>query len=507
MLRNPLRSFDHKFFRTMIDRDDPEVIPDFYAANIENLILRDAGKLELRDGITARGASPGKTIIGATTLNTSSINKHIRVIDGAGNTAKFQHSTDGITWTDSTSGGSRTTGARWSFTQANGYIYGVNGNDTPIKHDGTTVSTVAAIPQGTAIEWWKNYAWVISSVIKDRVYFSNVNDPETWTTGTEFININLGDSSGATGLKGTAGSSGRLFIGKESSVYFITGSSASNFALNPLTFEHGIASHWSMIHVGNDVWCMDKEGHVRSLYRSQYDTPFSALTSSVLQNTVAGLNKGSLSKSSAVFYNNFAMFFVPNGVDSYNSLVLVFDMLANEGKGGWLKFTNWNIGFASIIQSGSQPKLFLHDSRTNNGQCYEWTGTADNGQAITGKWESKIYNFDLPMQEKRFFFSYQYADAQGNYLANWYSSIDRYYYTLLKQVSLAGTGNKLLGVDWTLGVDKLGSGGNVKDKIYFTDNGGQNHGTTVQVKLELISSTVKLSVNNFSMHYMPYGLR
>jgi hypothetical protein len=43
-------------------------------------------------------------------------------------------------------------------------LYGVNGVDTPIKYDTSTISTVAAIPVGSSIEWWKNRLWVFGVV-------------------------------------------------------------------------------------------------------------------------------------------------------------------------------------------------------------------------------------------------------------------------------------------------------------------------------------------------------
>jgi hypothetical protein len=506
MLHNPLQTFRHKYYYSMINRDDPQVIPDYYAQNIENWFIRDRGQLVMRPGITARGANPAKTNLGAAALyRANGVKKHIRVVDGSGNTAKFQQSDDGVTWTDIAGGGSRTSGKPWSFVQANNKLYGVNGYDTPISFDATTLATVAAIPNGTAIEWWKNFMWVTGVIsIPDRLYFSTVNDPETWG-GTDFINVNLGDASQAVGIKGTGGLTGRLYVGKQRSVWYITGTSSASFALDPLTFEHGIASHRSMIQVKNDVWAVDAEGNVRALYRTTNDVPFSNIKSSDIQLTVAGLNKAALYKTTAIFYNNYAMFFVPNGVDDYNSIVLVYDTLANEGHGGWITFTGWRIAIA-IVFNDTSPKLFLHDARTSNGQTYEWTGTSDNGVSITAKYEGKIYDHGYPDQQKVWHFAYQYAPVIGDFNVRFYCSIDRYYYVLLKLVNLLGTGNKLLGVNWTLGVDKLGSGGIVQQRVNYSDMGGQSTGLTQQIKIEAESSSTQIKVREFTSHYRLRGL-
>lgn len=509
MLRNQLRDFEHRYFYSIIDRDDAQSIPDYFAANIENWIIRNRGQLEMRKGLTVRGTNPAKTILGAIVhIRSNGSKKLIRVIDGAGNTAKFQYSDDGITWTDITGGGSKTTGQRWALVQANDNIYGVNGTDTGIKYDGTTMTTVAGIPQGTAIEWWKNHLWVFASpTVKDRLYYSNPSDPETFG-GSSFLNINLGDVSRGIGIRGAAGAAGRLYVGKERSVWYVTGTSSSDWAIAILTYEHGVASHESMVSGGkNDVWCVDLEGNVRNLYRTPFDVPLSGLASKDISMTTAGLNKAQLSKVQGVFFDNYIMMFVPNGVDSYNSLVLVWDTLANEKKGGWIKFTNWYVSYGVVFNESNTPKLFLFDSRSGNGQAYEWTGTDDNGNSIVAKYETKIYDFGYPDQEKRYKFSYQFSPAQGNVTSRFYTSVDRYYYTKIADPSLLGTGNKLLGVNWTLGQDKLGSGGFAKVRIGFTDNGGAGIGTTLQVKLEAESSTTSIKIQRFVSHYMLLGLR
>lgn len=491
----------------MIDRDDAQVIPDYYAQNIENWITRNRGQLEMRDGITARGASPSATNLGATVLYLADgTKKLLRVIDGAGNTAKMQDSLDGTTWADVSGGGSLTTGRVWKFVQANNNIYGVNGSDTPIKYNGSAVSTVAAIPNGIAIEWWKNFLWVIGvAATPDRLYFSNAATPETFG-GSDYVNINLGDASPGVGLKGATGISGRLYIGKARSVWYLTGTSSTDFAIQPLTYEHGVASHESMLVVKNDIWCIDLDGNVRSLFRNQSsDYPYSGNKSKDIQATISGLNQVSIAKSTAVYFDNYAMFFVPNGVDDYNSLVLVWDTLANEGKGGWIKFTNWNIARAVSFNT-TVPKLFLFDSRASNGQCYEWTGTSDNGTAIVARYETKIYDHGYPNNIKRWKYAYQFAPATSGANLRFYTSIDRYYYTLLKTLSLAGAGDALWGVaQW--GVDKWGSLGQIRGQINYAESGATNTGYTQQVKLEAESSSVKIKIRKFTSLYRVKGLR
>lgn len=318
------------------------------------------------------------------------------------------------------------------------------------------------------------------------------------------MNVNLGDQSPGVGLRGASGSTGRLFIGKSRSVWYLTGTSSTTFAITPLTYEHGVASHESMVNRKNDVWCADLDGNIRALYRTQEDNPFSALKSSDIQATISGLNRLSMNKTTAVNFNSFTMFFVPNGVDSYNSLVLVYDDLANDGKGGWVKFTNWRIARATIF-ADTLPKLFLHDARTGNGQTYEWTGTSDNGTAITAKYETKIYDHNYPNNEKTWKFATQYAPTSSASL-RFYVSIDRFYYTLVKTFSLAALGATLWdNFNWDTGLWSF-EGGFVRQKIGYAEGGGDNRGYTQQVKIEAESSTIKVKVRQFTAHYLVRGL-
>lgn len=505
MLSTPLRTFEHSEFLSMNDRDDAAAIEDLHAANIENFIIRNVGELEMRDGLTAQGASPTATNLGEGFLARSSGLKHlIRVIDGPSNTAKIQYSDNGITWLDASGGGGLSTGKKWVFVQANDNLYGVNGSDTPVKYDGSTVTTVSAIPNGICLEWFNNRLWSFGKLDEpDKLFFSGANAPETWDTGTDFIPVNEGDGSPGLGLRGQA--TGRLFIGKERSAWYLSGTTEEDFILNNLTYEHGIASHESMIQVNNDVWCIDQEGNVRSLYRSQEDSLFSRLISEDLQYTISGLNKTALQNATAKFFNNYAMFFVPNGVDSHNSLVLIWDTLANRGKGGWVKFTGWNIARASIFVD-DRPKLYLHDSRNGNGQTYIWSGTSDNGMAITAKYETKIYDHDVPERRKKWKYAYQFAPTVGDVNMRFYSSIDRNYYTLLKNVSLASPGDAEWDVaEWD--VDSWPGGSFIREKVKFTDGGGTNHGYSNQIKLEAESATLKIKIRKFTFHYRVFGLR
>lgn len=512
MLSSPYKPFEHKKFYSMIDKDDPQDIPDLFASNIENWIIRDSNEIELRDGLTPRGTSPQATNLGYGVLRQANGNKFMyRVLNGGSDTSKFQYSQDGSNWSDVTSGGSLKTGVVWHMVQANNYMYAVNGQDTGLRLDGTTATQIAAMPKGTAIEWWKNFLWILGvAATPDRLYFSNENTPETWG-GSDFINVNLGDGSPGVGLKGHPGQTGRLYIGKERSVWYLTGTDSSDFAIAPLTYEHGVISHESMIQVKNDVWCIDQEGNIRGLYRTTEDSPFSALRSEQIQSTISGLNKSYLHMSSAVYFDNYAMFFVPYGVDTYNSLVLVWDTQCNSDKygksqGGWTKFTGWNIA-GGVVWDATEPELYMFDSRNGNGLTYQWSGTNDNGVEITGKYETKIYDMGSPDRLKKWKFTYQTAPSLGSVPVKFYSSMDRFYYVLLRTFNLTGTGDKLLGITWTLGTDKLGSGGAVRQKILMTEGGQTSKGYTVQIKLEATSSTVKVKLRKFSMHYKYFGLR
>jgi hypothetical protein len=102
-------------------------------------------------------------------------------------------------------------------------------------------------------------------------------------------------------------------------------------------------------------------------------------------------------------------------------------------------------------------------------------------QQITAKYETKIYDHGYPDREKKWKFAYQYYPTTAGSFLRFYVSIDRYYYTLLKNFSSAGSSDTLWDVA-TWDVDLWAADGMLQQKINYTDGGGDNTGFTQQVK-------------------------
>ncbi len=96
----------------------------------------------------------------------------------------------------------------------------VNGADSCQQWDGTTASTVAAMPKARHIQIYKNYCFVAGTTANpSRVFFSSLKDPTTWPTNN-FQDVSPNDGDDITALYSTAES---LMIFKQRSAWMMIG--------------------------------------------------------------------------------------------------------------------------------------------------------------------------------------------------------------------------------------------------------------------------------------------
>ena len=126
--------------------------------------------------------------------------------------------------------------------------------------------------------------------------------------------------------------------------------------------------------------------------------------------------------------------------------------------------------------------------------------------AIQANYETKIYDHGFPERRKNWKYAIQYAPTIGNVNVSFYTSIDRYYYSLVDTVNLQGTGDAQWDVaQWDVAV--WSSLGTVRDRVLLTGGGSTNKGYSVQVRLRAESATTKIRLRRFTLHYRVLGLR
>lgn len=139
---------------------------------------------------------------------------------------------------------------------------------TPVSWDGTTLQPLSGSPPDFSIthkhrgrHWGAN-----TTANPSRLYYSVAGDPEDWIgAGSGSIDVDPGDGDEITGIYSFQG---ELFIFKGSerlSIFRLTGSTSSDFALAPFTRNISAASQSSIFQYNDDLIFWSPYGSLHSL--------------------------------------------------------------------------------------------------------------------------------------------------------------------------------------------------------------------------------------------------
>ena len=193
-----LKYIQDKYFIGYNDTDPPENLPEGYCAMIQNAFTR-TGEIVKRTGYTIIGNDLGSTAI-----------QGLRGVRFANGTQELIMVTNGTTykWTGSGNWSALTgtytldTTGFVDIVVANNSLYFFDGTNTPAKYNGTTMSTVAAIPVGSFARWFHNQLHVAGiSGSPNTLRSSDIGDPEVFTgANSSNLNVNPNDGDEITGL-------------------------------------------------------------------------------------------------------------------------------------------------------------------------------------------------------------------------------------------------------------------------------------------------------------------
>lgn len=492
------------------------------ASLLRNWDITYAGQLNKRMGISAVGNDMGaNAILGLHTYIQSDNTKDLVCMEGT--TLRYLNST---TWDSLDTG--FTTGLRTSFETCpiNDKLYIVNGTENTHSWDRASVTENScltdmgtSVPTGKIIRWHKNHMFVINNVkwggtlYANRIAWSALGDPDTWDTTNDFIDL----PGGGRGITfGDLGDS--LVIFKERSIMFLSGwgdsdwritASASNVA--NIDEAVGCLAPQGVTRVGNELWFIDDEGNIRRLYQTDFDAFRRDIISTKIQATLTGLNKSQIARTVAWTYNDKVYFSIPMGSDSFNSTVLVYDLIASKrtGEEAWTTYTGWNISAAAPYPTAQAVELYLGDD--TDGLVYKHTGYNDNSVAIDSRWDGKDDDYDKPASYKRFRFGYITGTASTDIDVAIFASVDGAAFADLGDLNLADDGT-LLGPTGPATMGPTGTwilGGNSKGefKYYFTDGGGTATGKSIKMSIRHAIVDEDPVVNTFSNHFKLRGVR
>lgn len=428
------------------DTDEPDQIDDNQAVLLQDVITNSKGVLSSRKGSAFVGneLETADPVVGLTTyILDNGTARELRM-----ETTSLQYNNSG-TWTNIDTG--FTTGLDTWFTQANNKVYISNGTDNTHSYDGTTVTDLGtSYPKAKYSAWWKNYLFLCGdgnvggTGYKSRVWFSNLGDPDTITTGTDYFDVSASDGQEITGI---APLGQFLVIFKRKSIHILTGSNPSEWVLsssvnNMVTIANGIGcvSAKSIVQVGNDLWFASDDGFRSIMRNEEGSVPLIGIVSGNINTTFDSINKSAYSKICGAYYDNKVYFAIPTGTSTTNNKVVVANTrirLDNQlNPHPWFTYQGWAPYVFNVHLSGNEAQLHWGDSAKTN-VLHGETTNADADSTISVDVRGKMLDFGAPEMKKTFRFMKAGFRGSGNYNLDIYYSKNGSTYTLIDTINLA----------------------------------------------------------------------
>lgn len=296
---------------------------------------------------------------------------------------------------DITGSATLTNDKKLSFCKVNDQlIITTEARDTVLTWSGTgNVSALSGTPPtGKYCIEFENFCFIANtSSNPERIYFSALTNPESWTA-TDFFRLN-----GA--IKGIGKSGTELFVFTESSITVLryTGDAVAPFESDRLETSTGCASHHSIINREGILYWIAPDGFIWRMVGLRPER-----VNDVLPNTVARLNKTSLDRCVAVDHVGLNQLWFCFPLDSavYNDLVIVYDYLVNE----FFFYTGMTINcLGNFKDSSGEVKTYFGD---RSGYVYLTSdGNQDNPAGVATAIDfyryTKQFHMGKPNQVKR----------------------------------------------------------------------------------------------------------
>jgi hypothetical protein len=450
------RIAEQNFMYGYNDKDKPEALrkPDgtVYMADIKNGFI-DQNKIVKRTGYTSIGNAPvSKAILGQASFEPAGGSKYIvRARNNSGDTNAVVESWSGSgNWSALTGASAQTASLNHEFVMAKEAMYIFNGTDTVLKTtDGTTTSTVAAIPKGKQGFWFHNFFFVIGVTGNlSRLYFSDVNAPETFPADN-FIDINPGDGQTIIGFGVLADT---LLLFKDNRVWGLTGFGTIDFTVNDISERIealGTIAPRSILSTGNEVYYITYQGqtpHIRTLKRSQFGNIVNGdIISIPITGSMNRIIGSRINQTASVFDGRRAWFSVCTS-GSTNNEIFVYDTYVDidhsSGQsipGGWVRLTGINSNVFHISSISGKNQMYFGSS-TASGKSYILDSSVnDDGTAIDFSVDTPAYA-PQPGHKARYKYFYITADVGANMSLTIQKSPDGFTFDTIGVVMLTGSG-------------------------------------------------------------------
>lgn len=392
-----------------------------------------------------------------------------RVIVGTDDGRLVRVDTDGST-TDLATG--LTAGTRWVMTQYNDLCIAVNGGDAPRQTTGlaAATTTLPGAPPATAsyVAAHGNRVFMLDNTEPSRLSGSALNNEADWTAAANAFSFFVGDNDGSNCVA-LVPSIGELVILKGRRAYRLQGTSPSTYALTnlvPTTGSVGAISRQAAFFALNDVWWLSTAGVHNLATTQRFGDLRESFVSEPIEpyfrsNTALTVSLHRLTTGVGVYdsQNNALLFAVDADDDGQNELILVYD-IATKAWSAWPSY----VGIASMW-----PVV-----NATNGLTEIWAGGYDghvrvlNRDVSTNAIDGHLKHISClgtPGLEKTLRHLFIYAKEEGD--VNLTVTVTADFGLsggVASTVSLLGNSHTL-GVNWVLGVDPLGSQGQIVRRL------------------------------------------
>ena len=342
---------------------------------------------------------------GMSEFHKNGVDQAIRFADNGVNTS-LAYST-GSTWTDVTSI-TLTSGLEIDCIQAESKLYICNGTDALLAWDGATLTNPANGKIGLYPTYFDKRIWVVDPTNRDTVSFCiQAGDPGTGLVFPDFVTtgatnqvskpgtITLLEGAGLR-ITGTVVFKDSLYLftgrGKYNSIWKVaTTATANAYSVTLITASVGCVSHRSITPVDNDLMFADDFGVFTLGEVGTFASIRTTNKSLRVQKVFDSLTGTTKQKLVGKFFNyKYHLFYSLYG--SNNDSVIPYDIRYSA----WQDWRNIAADEATLYTdaNGTRHLYFLEPT---TGIVHElYSGTTNNGVAITSTWYSKSFDESSP---------------------------------------------------------------------------------------------------------------
>lgn len=275
------------------------------------------------------------------------------------------------------------------FTNATDLCVICDGTNTPLRFNGTTVSTLGGSPPSGAQQsiFYKNRLWMFSATSNPSLlYYSDPNDIENGYS-SNFVQCDVNDGQKITSIAEffiPGELEPTILVGKERSVGIVTGNgtTADPFTFKKIQFDIGIPGFRQIVQFGQDIAFLTHKGVSSYLTSVQNINLQYAFLSEKIRNQFTGLSTTYLPTALSWhdYKNSRIAFAVASGTSHYPNLIWYYDIRLKC----WYQQSGFYVTSVLVDTDGSiytgdqNGKIYLHSASD-----YSYDGGAINATIQT----------------------------------------------------------------------------------------------------------------------------